>query len=90
MYHFDEATKHLFGCVEVSDNAIAQRTNHTNLVVRLFVHLLGHIAHGNHFFRVAVEGHNGGLIDDNLTIANDDGIGGTEVNGQFLCKGEEI
>ena len=90
MYHLDEATEHLLGGIEVGNDAIAQRTNHTNLVVRLFVHLLGHIAHSNHFFRVAVEGHNGGLIDVNLTIANDDGIGGTEVNGQFLCEGEKV
>ena len=77
MNHLDEATKHLFGSVEVSDDTIAEGTNHANFVVCLFVHLLGHVADSNHFFRVAVEGHDGGLIDNNLTIADDDGIGGT-------------
>ena len=86
VHHFDESAQHLFGGVEVCYHAIAQRSDDAYLVVGFLVHLFGLAAHGNHFFRVAVQGYDRRLVDYDFAAADDDGIGRSEVDGQFLCE----
>ena len=87
--HADESAHHLFASVEVGNDAIVERTNHANFFARLFVHQFGALAHSNGLFGVGVEGNDGGLVDHNLAIADDDGVGCAQVHGKLALHGEE-
>ena len=86
MDHLDESTHHLLASSKVCDNAIAQRTDSTDVVMSLLVHHLRLFAHGNHLVGAAVEGYNRRFVHYNLIITDNDGIGGTQVHCDFLNK----
>ena len=79
--HADHATDHVLGSVEVGDHTLAQWTYRTGIGIALFVHLSGLRTHGDHLARTVVEGHDRGLIEDDLVVLDDDGIGCAEVHG---------
>lgn len=90
MYHFDEAAHHLFAGVEVCDDAVAEWADGANLGICLFVHHLCPVADGYHAFSSAVEGNDAGLVDHNLAIADDDGVGRAEVHCYFFIEGKPV
>ena len=86
MHHFNQATHHLLTGCEVSNNTIAQRTNGSDAVVRLFIHHFCLSPHGNHLVGATVKGNNGRFINHNLIITDNDCIGCTKVHRYFLNK----
>jgi hypothetical protein len=90
MHLADELLEHLLGHGEVGDHAVLHRTNDGNGARRLAEHLLGALADGlNRLFGVRAtfhaDGHDRRLIEHDALAAHvDQGIGGTEVDGQVI------
>ena len=85
--HADELADEVLGHFEVGDNTTAQRTDGLDvLVVGAAVHALGFLAHGDNFVVVAVDGHDGGLVDDDLVVIYHDGVGGAKVHCNFAVE----
>ena len=86
----DEVVQHLLGDFEVGDHAVLHRLDGHDVAGRAPQHLLGFLAHGFHFAGVLVDGHNGGLVDnDALAGRVDQGVGGAEIDGQIARKHAE-
>ncbi len=86
MNHLDQATHHLLASREVGNDSIAQGANGADIVVCLLIHHLGFLAHGNHLVGAAVQSHNRRLVNNNLIITDDDGVGGAEIHCNLLNK----
>ena len=72
----DEVIEHLFGDFEVRDDAVFHGLDGHDVAGCPAQHFLGFLAHGFHFASVLVDGHNGGLVDnDTLTGRVDQGVG---------------
>ena len=84
VYFLNKSAQHLLAGIEVGNHAVAQGTNHADAVVRLFVHQLSAVAHGNHLFRMLVERNDRRLVDSDAAVGDDDRVGCAEVDGQFL------
>ena len=56
IYHFNHAAYHLLGSKEVGNHAIAERTDRTNILVRLSVHLACLFSDRQYFVGTPVEG----------------------------------
>ena len=54
MHHLDEPAHQLFAGIKVSDDSFAQRPYRADIVMRLFIHQLGLLSHGDHFVRTPV------------------------------------
>ncbi len=85
---FDESAHHLFTSIEIGYYTVAKRTDGTYIFVGLFVHHLCLLTHGDHLISTTVQSHHRRFVYHNLTIGNDDGIGGSQVHRYFLCKRE--
>ena len=86
----DKVVEHLFGDFEVGDDAVFHGLDGHNVAGGAAQHLLGLSAHGLHLAGVLVDGHNGGLIDnDSLAGREDQGVGGAEIDGQIAGEHAE-
>ena len=86
MYHLYQSSHHLFAGREVGYDSVAQRSDSAYVCVLFFIHHLGLLAHGDHLVCSPVESHDRRLVNHNLIIRDDDGIGCTEVHCYFLYK----
>ena len=86
MNHLNQSAHHLLAGGEVGYHPVAQRTDCTDARILFLIHHLGLIAHGNHLVGATVEGHYRGLIDNNLIITDNDGVGGTQIHCNTLNK----
>ena len=86
MNHLNKTTHHLLACREVGNHTITQRANGTNVLVSLLIHHLRLITNCNHLVGTAIQSNNRWLVNHNLIIANDNGIGGTKVHCYFLYE----
>ena len=82
----DESADHHFRGVEVGDNAVPQGPHGLDARIGLFVHQFGLLAQGDTLPCLVVDGHDGGLVQGNLVILENDGIGGAQVYSQFLVQ----
>ena len=86
----DEVVEHLLGDFEVGYDAILHGLDGDDVAGGAAEHLLGLLAHGLHFTGVLVDGHNGGLVDNNALAGREDqGVGGAEINGQVAREHAE-
>ena len=85
-YFLNHAANHLLGGVEVGNNAVAQRAYGGNALVHLAVHLAGGLAYGDGLHRLGVEGYHTRLINHNLVVVDDDGVGSSQVDCNFLSE----
>ncbi len=68
--------------VEIRDDAVVERTNRFDFLVRALVHVERFRADGFHLTGRAVAGHDGRLVQDNpLVLDVDERVGGAEVDG---------
>ena len=72
--------------MEVGDDTVAQRADGLDVFVGLAVHHHGALADGDDFLRVALQGHDGGLVNDYLVVVYDDRVGRTKVNSDFFVE----
>ena len=84
--HLDKAANHLLGSVEIRDNSLTKRSYGTNIRVRLLVHLTGHLTDSQHLVRASIQSNHRRFVYHHLIITRDNGIGGTQIYGNFLCE----
>ena len=84
--HLDKATDHLLASREVGDHAIAERADRADVGMLLLVHHLRLATDGNHLAAPSVQGHNGRLVHRDLIIADNDGVGRSQVHCYLLDK----
>ena len=89
VYHLDQAAHHLLAGREVGYHAVAQRTDGTYVVMRLFIHHLCLLADGNHLVGTAVEGYNRRLVNHDLVITDNNRVGRAKVHSNLLDKTKE-
>ena len=82
--HLDHLAHHVFGGLEVGDDTVAQWADGLDVLVGLTMHHHGALADGDDLLRVALQGHNGGLVNDYLVVVYDNRIGRTQVNSDFF------
>ena len=85
----DEAADHHLGRVEVRDDAVAEGTDGADAGVCLFVHKLGLLAQGDALVVRIVDGDDGGLVQHDLVILENDGVGRAEVYCELLVQETE-
>ena len=85
----DETADHHLGRVEVRDHAVAERTDGADAGVRLLVHEFGLLAQRDALVVRIVDGDDGGLVQHDLVILEDDGIGRAEVYSELLVQETE-
>src|SRR5689334_9481958 len=79
----DELPQHPFRDLEIGDDAVAHRPDRPDVAMRAPEHLTSLVADRDDPFRIAVEGHDGGLVeDDPLALHMDQRVRGSEVD----CK----
>ena len=84
MSHLDKAAHHLFAGREVGNYTVAKRTDGANVVVRLLIHHLSLVSYSDHLVCATVKSNNRWLVDHDLVIADDDGVGSSQVHRNFL------
>src|SRR5215210_7690991 len=83
----DEVRKHLFGRIEVGDDAFPHGTDSDEVARRTAEHVFGFLSHGLDVTGVAVDRYHGRLINDNTASACvHKGVGGSEVDGEIGRK----
>jgi hypothetical protein len=82
--HFDHPAHHLLGSVKIRDHSVTQGPDGFYVFVCLSLHHTGGLSNSQRFSRVLVNGDYGRLVNHYLIVVDDDGIGGTQVNGKFL------
>ena len=86
----DEVVQHLLGDFEVGDDAVLHGLDGHDVAGRAAQHLLGFLAHGFHLTGVLVDGHDGGLVDDDAFAGGEDQrVGGPKIDGQIARKHAE-
>ena len=65
---FYHAPEHQFRGVEIGDDAVLERTDGADVLVRLAVHLLGLFADGHHLAGMDVHGDDGRFVHDHLAV----------------------
>ena len=89
MYHLDKSAHHLLAGCKVGYHTVTQRTDGAYVVVRLLIHHLGLLANSNHLVCAAVKGNDRWLINNYFVVADDDGVGRSQVHRNFLDKREK-
>ena len=84
--HLDQPAEHQFGGVEIGDHAVFQRTDRTDILVRLAMHLARLLADSHQFARMLVERYDRRLVNDDLAVVYDNRVGRTQVDSQLLCQ----
>src|SRR5690606_4579684 len=84
----DEHIDHLFRGIEVGDDPVLERPNGLNVLMGLSLHHTGLASHCDDLSRYAVPGHDGWTVHDHLVLVDDQGVCGSEVNGDLL--GHEV
>ena len=84
VYHLDESPYHMFGGLEVCDNAVFHRPDSLDIRIRSLVHQPGLCSNGHRLFRVHVYRDDRRLIDHDLVFHENDGVGRSEVDCKFL------
>lgn len=84
VYHLDQATHHLLTSCEVSDHAVTEWADRAYVVVCFFVHHLSLLTDGDHLVSATVKSHYRWLVNNNLIITDDNGVGSAKVHGDFL------
>ena len=82
--HLDEFADHLLRGVEIGDDAVLERADSLDILVLLALHGLGLGADGRAFAGEFVDGYDGGFVDDLLVVHENDGVGRSQVDGEFL------
>ena len=82
----DESSDHHLGGVEVCDDTVTERTDGLDARIRPFVHQLRLLADGDAAAGMVVNGDDTWLIENDLVVLEDDGVGCSKVNCQFLCQ----
>src|SRR5229473_4009693 len=86
----NEVAQHAFGDLEVSDDAVLERTDHDDRAGRTAEHLLGFGADGENaaaITRVLPERHHRGFIAyDTFALDVDQRVGGSQINGEIFRK----
>ena len=65
---------------------VAQGADGLDAGTRAFVHQFGLRAEGDAFARIIVDSHDAGLVQHDLIVLIDNGVGGAEVDGQLLIQ----
>ena len=81
---FDETADHHLGRVEVRDHAVFQRTDGLDARVGPLMHQFGLLAQGNAGTGLVIDGHDTRLVQYDLVVLEDDGVGRSKVNGELL------
>ena len=87
--HLDKSAHHLLASREVGYHTVAQRAHGTYVVVCLLIHHLGLRTHGNHLVGMPVESYYRRLVNHNLVITDNNGVGRSQVHGYFLDETEK-
>ncbi len=82
----DESANHHFGRPEVGYDAFAQRAYGADPFGLASLHHLSFLAHGDHLAGRHFNGYDRRLVDHNLVVVDDDGIGRAEVDGYFFSE----
>ena len=83
--------EHLLGDLEVGDDAVLHGTDGHDVAGGAAQHLLGVLAHRLDLSRDLVDGHDGRLGDDDaLALRVDEGVGGTEVDGEVVREKAQV
>ena len=65
-------------------HTVTQGADGADAGIIAFVHQFGLLAYGDTLARIIVYSHDARLVQHYLTVLINDGVGGTEVDGQFL------
>ena len=84
--HFDHSSEHDLRSIEVGDHTVLERTNRLDILMGLTVHLAGSLTDGLHLAGMLVERNDRRLVHYDLTVADNDRIGGSQIDGQLLCQ----
>ena len=83
----DEVVQHLFGLLEVGDNAILHRLDRDDVAGGTAKHLLGFLAHGFDLAGDAVDSDNRRLVDDDaFAVRENEGIGRSKIDREIAGK----
>ena len=66
--------------------AVLERADRLDIRIGLLVHLAGLMTDGNEFSGMYVECHDRRFVDDDLAVVDDQRVGRSEVDRQFLCQ----
>ena len=80
----DEPADHHLRGIEVCDNAVPERTHGLDAGIGFFVHQFGLLAQGDALPCLVVDGHDGGFVQRNLVILENDGVGCAQVDSKLL------
>ena len=83
-----KATDHELGCIEVCDHTLAERTDGADAFRFTALHELGFLADCNELV-ITVKCHDRRLVNHNLVVVNDYGVGRAEVDGYFFGQREK-
>ena len=79
----NEIGEHLLGDFEIGDHAVFHGLDGDDVAGSASEHVFGFAADGDDFAAVLVDGHDGGLVDDDALAARENQcVGGAEVNGE--------
>lgn len=87
--HADKTFNHAFGSLEIGNYPIFKRADGFDILVCFFMHLHGTFSDGDGGIGFSVDGYDGWFIHDDLAVLNYQGIGGAEVDGEFLSEKAE-
>jgi hypothetical protein len=86
----DEGANHMFRHVEVGNDPILQGADGHDAAWGPSQHLLGLLAHLQHLIRAFLDGDNRWLAqDDSLALDIDQGVGGSQVDGEIIGEHPE-
>ena len=84
VYLLYEAADHHFRRVEVGNHAVPEGPDGTDAGIITFVHQFGLLADGDALAAIIVDSNDTGLVEHYLVILVNDGVGSTQIDGQFL------
>ena len=80
----NEVVEHALGHFEIGDDTILHGTDGHDVSGRAAQHLLGFLAHRQHFAVGLVDGHDGGFVhDDPLPLGIDQRVGSAEIDREI-------
>ena len=84
--HLDKAAHHLFASSKVGNHSITEWANSADVVVSLLIHHLCLRTDSNHFVGATVEGYHRRLVNNDLVVADDNGVGSAKVHRNVLYE----